>query len=82
MLTKAPKVDALFDVGGTHDETLTIQMPKEPNTITFDATAFKIGSDSLCMTGEWGIDFEKIKTLEFIMGEKRDKIYTFKKVQV
>lgn len=78
MLIKAPKTDALFDTSKT--DTLTVTMPKEPNRITFDAVEFKVGSDFLCMTGDWGLDFEKIKTLEFIMGEKRDKIYTFRKV--
>jgi len=78
MLTKEPKTDALFDTSKT--DTLTVTMPKEPDTITFDAAEFKVGPDFLCMTGDWGIDFEKIKTLEFIMGDKRDKIYTFRKV--
>ncbi|MHA2052632.1 MAG: hypothetical protein ACW99F_03440 [Candidatus Hodarchaeales archaeon] len=62
------------------DDTLTITMPKEPDRITFEAEEFMVGSDKLCMFGEWGIDFEKINTLEFIMGEKRDKKFLFKKV--
>lgn len=71
------------DAGMEHlsnDDTLTITMPKNPDTITFDAAEVMVGTDFLCMTGEWGIDFDKITTLEFVMGEKRDKKYTFKKV--
>ena len=61
------------------ERTMTVSVPKEPNRITFDASEIFIGSDSLCMTGEWELDFEKIKTLEFKIG---DKIHVFKKVQV
>ena len=62
------------------NDTMTVTMPKNPDKITFEADEIMIGTDRLCMFGDWGIDFEKIQTLEFIMGEKRDKRYTFKKV--
>lgn len=64
------------------EETMSIKMPEHPDRITFESNEIMIGSDKLCMLGEWGMDFEKINTLEFIMGEKRDKKYIFKKVQV
>jgi len=62
------------------DPDLIVPIPKEPDRITFEAGEIMIGSDKLCMLGEWGLDFEKIKTLEFIMGDKREKKYVFKKV--
>ncbi len=81
MLTKGPKTDALFDAGGSTDETMVVTLPEqEANRITFEAEEFMVGSDKLCMLGDWGLDFEKIKTLEFIMGDKKEKKYVFKKV--
>ena len=62
------------------DKDYIVQMPVDPDKITFEADEFMVGSDKLCMFGDWGIDFEKINTLEFIMGEKRDKKFVFKKV--
>ena len=64
------------------DDSLTVKIPEHSDRITFESNEIMIGSDKLCMLGEWGLDFEKINTLEFIMGEKRDKKYIFKKVQV
>ncbi len=64
----------------TKDTTMSIKMPENPDRITFESSEIMIGSDKLCMLGDWGLDFEKINTLEFIMGEKRDKKYLFKKV--
>jgi len=62
--------------------TLTIDENKPqgmttPSTITFHPDGIFIGSDHLCMNGDFGIDFEAMKTLEFnIKGKK----YTYKKV--
>jgi hypothetical protein len=61
-------------------EVMTVTMPKNPDRITFEAEEIMIGTDKLCMFGEWGIDFEQIQTLEFIMGEKKEKKFVFKKV--
>ncbi len=68
-------------LAATNDD-MVIKMPKEPRKITFEASQIMIGSDQLCMFGDWGIDFEKVNTLEFIMGDKKEKKYIFKKVQV
>jgi hypothetical protein len=63
-------------------EDLVVKIPKDPDKITFEAAEFTVGPHSVCMTGEWGLDFEKINTLEFVMGDKKEKKYIFKKVQV
>jgi len=62
------------------DEELIVKMPKEPSRMIFETDEIMIGSDKLCMLGEWEVDLEKINTLEFIMGDKKEKRYVYKKV--
>jgi hypothetical protein len=64
----------------TNADVMTVTMPPHPDRITFEAAEIMIGSEQLCLVGEWGIDFEKVTTLEFIMGEKKEKKFVFKKV--
>ena len=53
---------------------------EKPDTITFNAGAFKIGSDYLCLDfGELFLNHEKIKTI--IFQYKEGKKYTYKKVE-